>query len=93
MAPRFKLNILWLENELGIAIDQIQSGEQIPLTDYFFWPKSDTWDQIRRELETKPESKNVRINRNFGQVDLFGWQKLFGSNRCRQNECHIEEHA
>ena len=54
MAPRFKLNILWLENELGIAIDQIQSGEQIPLTVYFFWPKSDTWDQIRRELETKP---------------------------------------
>ena len=54
MAPRFKLNILWLENELGIAIDQIQSGEQTPLTDYFFWPKSDTWDQIRRELETKP---------------------------------------
>jgi 30S ribosomal protein 3 len=54
MAPRFKLNILWLENELGIAIDQIQAGEQIPLTDYLFWPKSDTWDQIRQELETKP---------------------------------------
>ena len=54
MAPRFKLNILWLENELGIAIDQIHAGEQIPLTDYFFWPKSDTWDQIRQELETKP---------------------------------------
>ena len=54
MAPRFKLNILWLENELGIAIDQIQAGEQIPLTDYFFLPKSDTWDQIRQELETKP---------------------------------------
>ena len=54
MAPRFKLNILWLENELGIAIYQIQAGEQIPLTDYFFWPKSDTWDQIRQELETKP---------------------------------------
>ena len=54
MAPRFKLNILCLENELGIAIDQIQAGEQIPLTGYFFWPKSDIWDQIRQELETKP---------------------------------------
>jgi 30S ribosomal protein 3 len=51
---KFKLNVLWLENELGIAIDQIQSGEQIPLTDYFFWPKIDTWYQIKRELETKP---------------------------------------
>ena len=51
---KFKLNVLWLENELGIAIDQIQSGEQIPLTDYFFWPKIDAWYQIKRELETKP---------------------------------------
>ena len=54
MTTRFKLKILWLENELGVAIDQMQSEEQIPLTDYFFWPKSDTWDQIRQELETKP---------------------------------------
>ena len=54
MVQRFKLNILWLENELGIAIDQIQSGEQIPLTEYFFWPKGDTWEQIRVELATKP---------------------------------------
>ena len=48
MTLKCKLNILWLENELGITI------EQIPLTDYFFSPKSDTWDQIRQELETKP---------------------------------------
>jgi len=53
MVSRFKLNILWLENELGIAIDQIQSGEQIPLTEYFFWPKGDTWEKIRVELATK----------------------------------------
>ena len=39
MVQRFKLNILWLENELGIAIDQIQSGEQIPSTEYFFGQK------------------------------------------------------
>ncbi len=53
MVSRFKLNILWLENELGIAIDQIQSGEQIPLTEYFFWPKSDMWEQMRVELRAK----------------------------------------
>jgi 30S ribosomal protein 3 len=54
MEPKFKLNILWLKNELGIAVDQLQSEERIPLTEYFFWPKNDAWDQIRRELETKP---------------------------------------
>ena len=36
LKPKFKINIIWLENELGIAVDQIQSGEQIPLTKYFF---------------------------------------------------------
>ena len=54
MDSKFKLNILWLETKLGIAIDQVQGNEKIPLTNYFFWPKSDTWDQIRQELETKP---------------------------------------
>jgi hypothetical protein len=39
MTTRFKLKILWLENELGVAIDQMQSEEQIPLTDYFFLAK------------------------------------------------------
>jgi 30S ribosomal protein 3 len=53
LSTKFKLNILWLETKLGIGIDQIQAGKQIPLTNYFFWPKSDTWDQIRDDLETK----------------------------------------
>lgn len=42
------------KNKLGIGIDQIQLEEQIPLTNYFFWPKIDIWDQIRAELKTKP---------------------------------------
>ncbi len=54
MNSKFKLKVLWLENKLGIAVNQIQGDKQIPLTAYFFWPKSDAWDQIRRELETKP---------------------------------------
>ena len=59
MATKFNLSILWLENKLGIAVNQIQSGEQIPLTNYFFWPQNDAWDQIRNELDTKPWITNA----------------------------------
>ena len=59
MATKFNLSILWLENKLGIAVNQIQAGEQIPLTNYFFWPQNDAWDQIRNELDTKPWITNA----------------------------------
>jgi 30S ribosomal protein 3 len=79
---RFKLKILWLENELGVAIDQMQSEEQIPLTDYFFWPKSDTWDQVRRELETKPWilTKEKAQLLNATAIIMKQWQNSMDRN-------------
>jgi 30S ribosomal protein 3 len=58
LTSNFKLNILWLDNKLGIAIDQIQQNEQIPLTNYFFWQKTDAWTQIKNELEAKSWIQN-----------------------------------
>ena len=76
LKPKFKINIIWLENKLGIAVDQIQSGEQIPLTKYFFWPKTDAWDQVRSELETKSwveNSKKAEILYSISTI-LNQWQ-------------------
>lgn len=50
---KFELQILWLENSLGLAINQKVGNLTIPLTSYYFWPVSDAWEQIRFELETK----------------------------------------
>jgi len=76
---KFKLNILWLKNKLGIAIDQIQSGKKIPLTNYFFWPESDAWEQIRNELDGKPwilnEEKAELLNATA--VTMNKWQDFF----------------
>ena len=58
MKSKLQLNILWLDNKIGLAIDQFQSGERIPLTSYFFWPETDAWGQIKSELETKLWIKN-----------------------------------
>ena len=58
MKSKLQLNILWLDTKIGLAIDQLQSGERIPLTRFFFWPETDAWGQIKSELETKLWIKN-----------------------------------
>ena len=81
LKPKFKINIIWLENELGIAVDQIQSGEQIPLTKYFFGPKIDAWYQIKRELETKSWISNEEKAQllNSTATIMNQWQNSMGA--------------
>lgn len=51
---RFCLKVIWLEKSIGVALDQ-SVGEKliIPITEYFFWPRSDAWEQLRIDLEAK----------------------------------------
>ena len=58
---RFTLNVnvLWLEDCLGIAINQSTSSNQTAITTYYFWPRNDVWDQIKIELDSKPWIKET----------------------------------
>jgi 30S ribosomal protein 3 len=71
VTPYLRLNIVWLNNKLGLSIDQINSKNIIPLTNYYFWPKNNAWDQINIELQAKPwieKRERVRILNNITQT-------------------------
>ena len=53
MTSYLQINITWLVDRLGFSVDQVNAENKIPLTSYYFWPKSDAWNQIDIELRSK----------------------------------------
>ena len=50
---QLKLKIAWFKNFLGLAIDQVNLNQRYSLTPYYFWPKTDAWEQLKLELDSK----------------------------------------
>ena len=81
---RLKLQTLWLDGSLGLAVNQETSSGNLPLTPYYFWPVSEAWEQIQFELTSKRWiTKEERIQLLNLAVDVMNtWQQ----NRTTSNE-------
>jgi 30S ribosomal protein 3 len=50
----YALNVLWLDKSIGLSVDQVfKGGQKSPITEYFFWPKTDAWEALNVSIEAK----------------------------------------
>lgn len=50
---RVVLKFIWLEKNLGLALDQVVPGHgTISLSPYYFWPRKDAWEELKTKLES-----------------------------------------
>ena len=74
---KFTFRILWLDNNIAIAIDHNIGSNISPLTSYFFWPRNDAWEQLKTELDSKPwisENEKIKLLNKATEIINF-WQE------------------
>jgi len=74
LVVQLELKILWAKNFLGLAIDQVSLNHNLPVTTYYFWPKTEAWEQLKQELAFKPwlkKEEKIRVLNSAAEVMNF----------------------
>ncbi|OMP06800.1 Ribosomal protein PSRP-3/Ycf65 [Corchorus olitorius] len=80
--PRLVLKFIWMEKNIGLALDQVIPGHgAVPLSPYFFWPRKDAWEELKTTLESKPwiSQKKMIILLNQATDIINLWQQSGGN--------------
>ncbi|KAE8719771.1 30S ribosomal protein 3 [Hibiscus syriacus] len=80
--PRMVLKFIWMEKNIGLALDQVIPGHgTVPLSPYFFWPRKDAWEELKATLESKPwiSQKKMIILLNQATDVINLWQQSGGN--------------
>lgn len=51
---QFRLKFIWFGSKgIAVSLNQVYLNKLLPITEYFFWPRSDAWDEMRVCLKSK----------------------------------------
>ena len=65
------LKVAWFKNFLRLAIDQVSSNQHCSLTPYYFWPRTEAWEQLKLELDSKlwlTSDEKLTILKTAGEI-------------------------
>mmetsp|Transcript_7936 Transcript_7936/g.14835 ORF Transcript_7936/g.14835 Transcript_7936/m.14835 type:complete len:184 (+) Transcript_7936:104-655(+) len=85
----FQLKFCWGKDTLAFAVDQTL-GKHVssPLTEYFFWPQDDAWENLKAVLESKdwiPASEKISMLNRVTEVINF-WTPAEGEEQKSTDE-------
>lgn len=83
---QLKLKLIWIKDSLALCIDQVSSDERYSLTPYYFWPRTDAWEQLNLELNSKIWlTKEEKIKLLKTTSDIMNYWLLYRDTRTVEN--------
>lgn len=73
----YVLKFLWLDKSIAVSLDQCVGDKTTPLTEYYFWPQRDAWEEMKTYLENQdwiPQGTSILLLNQVTEVINF-WQE------------------